>query len=46
MTRISPMVESEHNNLTPQKEQNCDARLKELLGILLNGGEFKPNELE
>ncbi len=40
-----PMIESEHNNLTPQKEQNWDARSKELLGILLNGGEFKPNEL-
>jgi cephalosporin-C deacetylase len=37
-----PMIESEHNNLTPQKEQNWDARSKELLGILLNGGEFKP----
>ena len=40
-----PMIESEHNNLTPQKEQNWDARSKEVLGILLNGGEFKPNEL-
>ena len=41
-----PMIESEHNNLTPQKEQNWDARSKELLGILLNGGEFKPRELK
>ncbi|MGA3099199.1 MAG: acetylxylan esterase [Bryobacteraceae bacterium] len=41
-----PMIESEHNNLTPQREQNWDARSKELLGILLNGGEFKPNELK
>jgi len=41
-----PMIESEHNNLTPQKEQNWDARSKELLGILLNGGTFKPNELK
>jgi cephalosporin-C deacetylase-like acetyl esterase len=41
-----PMIESEHNNLTPQKEQNWDARSKELLGILLTGGEFKPNELK
>jgi len=40
-----PMIESEHNNLTPQKEQNWDERSKEVLGILLNGGEFKPNEL-
>ncbi len=41
-----PMIESEHNNLTPQKEQNWDARSKELLGILLKGGEFKPNEIQ
>ncbi len=41
-----PMIESQHNNLTPQKEQNWDARSQELLGILLNGGEFKPNELK
>lgn len=39
-----PMIESEHNNLTPEKEQNWDARSKELLGILLNGGPFRPNE--
>lgn len=41
-----PMIESEHNNLTPQKELNWDERSRELLGILLNGGEFKPNELK
>lgn len=41
-----PMIESEHNNLTPQKEQNWDARSKEVLGILLSGGEFKPNEIK
>ena len=40
-----PMIESEHNNLTPQKEQDWDVRSKEILGILLNGGEFKPNGL-
>jgi cephalosporin-C deacetylase-like acetyl esterase len=40
-----PVIESEHNNLTPQKEQNWDARSKEVLSILLKGGEFKPAEL-
>ena len=40
------MIESEHNNLTPQKEQNWDARSKELLAILLNGGESKPKDLK
>jgi cephalosporin-C deacetylase len=41
-----PMIESEHNNLTPQKEQNWDQRSIEVLGILLKGGEFKPRELK
>jgi cephalosporin-C deacetylase-like acetyl esterase len=41
-----PMLESEHNNLTPQKEQNWDARSKEVLDILVKGGEFKPHELK
>jgi len=41
-----PMIESEHNNLTPQKEQNWDARSKEVLGILLKGGEFRPGEMK
>ncbi len=41
-----PMIESEHNNLTPQKEQNWDARSKEVLGILLHGGKFQPNALQ
>jgi cephalosporin-C deacetylase-like acetyl esterase len=41
-----PMIESEHNNLTPQKELNWDARSKEVLEILRNGGEFKPRDLK
>ena len=40
------MIESEHNNLTPQKEQNWDARSREVLGILLQGGEFKPIDMK
>jgi len=39
-----PMLESEHNNLTPQKEQNWDARSKELMEILVNGGKFELHE--
>ena len=41
-----PMIESEHNNLTPQKEQAWDARSKEVLGILLKGGVFAPDEIK
>jgi cephalosporin-C deacetylase-like acetyl esterase len=39
-----PMIESEHNNLTPQKELSWDARSKEVLELLRAGGEFKPRE--
>jgi cephalosporin-C deacetylase-like acetyl esterase len=41
-----PMIESEHNNLTPQKEQSWEARSREVLGLLLQGGEFKPIEMK
>lgn len=41
-----PMIESEHNNLTPQKEQNWDLRSKEVLTLLLNGGAFQPHEVQ
>ena len=38
-----PMIESEHDNLTPQKGRACPSRTKELLDILRKGGEFHPN---
>jgi cephalosporin-C deacetylase-like acetyl esterase len=41
-----PMIESEHNNLTPQKELEWDARSKEVLELLRTGGEFKPRDLQ
>jgi cephalosporin-C deacetylase-like acetyl esterase len=37
-----PMIESEHDNLTPQKGRTCPARTRELLDILVKGGEFHP----
>jgi cephalosporin-C deacetylase len=40
-----PLIESEHDNYTFQKAQACSARSKEILDLLLRGGEFKPNEL-
>jgi len=39
-----PMVESNHNNLTPDKIGAFETRSKEVLGIILHGGEFQPNE--
>ena len=38
-----PMIESEHDNLTPQKGSACPARTRELLGVLVKGGEWNPN---
>ena len=40
-----PMIESEHDNLTPDKGRACPARTKEIRDTLLTGGEFKPNGL-
>jgi cephalosporin-C deacetylase-like acetyl esterase len=38
-----PMIESDHNNRTPQKQGAYNSRYQEVLGIILHGGEFKPN---
>jgi cephalosporin-C deacetylase-like acetyl esterase len=40
---IIPLVESDHNNITPQKQGPYNTRSKEVLGIILRGGEFKPD---
>ena len=40
---VIPMVESDHNNITPEKQGAWDSRSKEVLSLILNGGEFKPN---
>jgi cephalosporin-C deacetylase-like acetyl esterase len=39
-----PLIESEHDNLTPQKGRACPARIHEILDSLVKGGEFKPGE--
>jgi cephalosporin-C deacetylase-like acetyl esterase len=41
-----PLVESEHDNYTPQKVKACPDRTKEVLDLLMKGGEFHPNELK
>ena len=41
---IVPMVESDHNNITPEKQGAYNSRSKEVLGLILNGGQFKPNQ--
>jgi cephalosporin-C deacetylase-like acetyl esterase len=37
-----PLVESEHDNLTPQKVRACSTRTNEILNLLVKGNEFKP----
>ena len=37
-----PLIESEHDNLTPQKGRACPARVNELLNQIVKGGEFRP----
>ncbi len=39
-----PMIDSDHNNITPEKQGAYNSRSEEVLGIILKGGEFKPNE--
>ena len=41
-----PLIESEHDNLTPQKGRACPARTKEILDLVVKGGEFKPAGLK
>jgi cephalosporin-C deacetylase len=40
-----PMIESEHDNLTPQKGRACPARTREILDLLVKGSEWNPNGL-
>ena len=37
-----PMIESEHDNLTPDKGRACPARTNEVLDTLVRGGTFRP----
>jgi cephalosporin-C deacetylase-like acetyl esterase len=39
-----PMIESDHNHITPDKQGAYHSREKEVLDILLRGGTFRPNE--
>ena len=41
-----PMIESEHDNLTPAKGRGCPARTKEIRDLILKGGEYKPAGLK
>jgi len=38
-----PMIESGHDNMTPQFSRACTVRTKEILDVIVKGGEFKPS---
>ena len=40
-----PLIESEHDNLTPDKVRACPARTTEILDQLVHGGSFVPKTL-
>ena len=40
-----PMIESEHDNLTPAKGHACPVRTGEILDELVHGGTFVPRAL-
>ena len=40
-----PMIESEHDNLTPAKGRACPIRTDEILDTLVHGGTFVPRVL-
>jgi len=44
-TEALPMIESEHDNLTPDKVRACPARTAEILDLLVHGGQFVPKVL-
>ena len=41
---IVGMVESDHNNITPDKQGAWESRSSEVLRLILSGGVFRPNE--
>lgn len=40
---VVPMIESAHNNITPDKQEAFNSRSEEVLKTLLHGGKFVPN---
>ncbi|MDE3198926.1 MAG: acetylxylan esterase [Acidobacteriota bacterium] len=40
-----PMIESEHDNLTPDKGRACPMRTQEIRDEILKGGEYRPSGL-
>jgi cephalosporin-C deacetylase-like acetyl esterase len=39
---LIPMIESDHNNRTPEKQGDWERRWREVLGALVKGGSLSP----
>ena len=44
LTEVIPMIESDHNHITPQKQEAWNSRSEQVLGQILNGGTFQPDQ--
>jgi cephalosporin-C deacetylase-like acetyl esterase len=44
-TEPLPLIESEHDNLTPEKVRACPARTQQILDSIRTGGQYKPTVL-
>ncbi len=42
---VLAMIESEHDNLTPEKSRGCPARTNDILDRLVHGGTITPRAL-
>jgi cephalosporin-C deacetylase len=40
-----PLIEAEHDNLTPEKVRACPARTSEILDLIVHGGRYVPHTL-
>ena len=41
-----PMIASEHDNLTPDLGRACPARTREILEVVVNGGQYRANGIQ
>ena len=41
---VVPIIDSGHINQAPEKQRVFNARVQQVLDILLHGGEFRPNQ--
>jgi cephalosporin-C deacetylase-like acetyl esterase len=45
-TEPLPLIESEHDNFTPDKARNCSARTQQILDSIRSGAKYSPTLLK